>query len=154
MPAGNPCCCGKLWLYGAGISDTWHWIANYPLSGIYMKKYIIALAMVAVLSARTAYLAEEESGEALFERYCSQCHGERDVRSGTVVYYSKETIMLRYKNRQRQLLYKLRNIEKTNLRNEMISAVHRIRDERVLERIVKYIAQPEKPDDGGRSKGL
>ncbi len=120
-----------------------------------MTRYIMVVTMVFVFITTNAYLVQDVSGRDFFKRYCTPCHGENDVRSGTVVYHSKETIMLRYKNKPRILLEKLRNIDKYSISNEMIKAVHQIQDDRVLQLIVEYVSQTDLPGpDKGKIKGL
>jgi hypothetical protein len=94
---------------------------------------------------------DDENGEILFKRYCSRCHGAKDKRSGSLVFYSKNTIVSRYRNRPRQLLYKLRNIEKYSISNIMVTAIHNIEDKKVLAPIVIYLANPELQPDRRKS---
>lgn len=83
----------------------------------------------------------------MFQRYCGRCHGARDIRSGSIVFHSKNTIVSRYRDRPRQLLHKLRNIDKYSISNIMITAIHRISDKRILVPIVKYLAGPGSTED-------
>jgi hypothetical protein len=115
-----------------------------------VKKYLSALLMIVMASA--SFLNGEDEGGLLFKRYCGTCHGENDKRSGTIVFYSKKTLMSRYKNRSRQLVYKLENINKFSISNIMIQAVHKIEDKKTLLLIVNHLSDPDLPLPG-ESKG-
>jgi len=108
-----------------------------------MSKYFLAmLALILSLFSQPA-MAANEDGEALFRRYCGRCHGDSDRRSGSLVFHSKNTIASRYRNRPKQLLYKLEHIEKESISNIMVTAIHNIEDKKILRSIVIHLAVPE-----------
>lgn len=112
-----------------------------------MYKHAQAFIIICLSLFSLSLVENYENGEILFKRYCGRCHGANDKRSGSLVFHSKNTIISRYRNRSRQLLYKLENIDKYSISNTMITAVHKIEDKKVLVLIADYLGKPDLPPD-------
>lgn len=108
-----------------------------------MSKNSLAMLVFILSLLSHPAMAAGEDGEILFRRYCGRCHGDSEKRSGSLVFHSKNTIISRYRNRPRQLLHKLENIEKESISNIMVTAIHNIEDKKILRSIVIHLAVPE-----------
>lgn len=98
----------------------------------------------------------DQDGEFYYNQYCSRCHGNTDLISGDMAYYSKKTLMARYENRSQQLLNRLIYVEKYIKNPSMIQEVHKIKDKNILIRIVNYLSDPDIPLHGSefRERGI
>ncbi len=112
-----------------------------------MNKYALAIIIICLSLFSLSLVENNENGDILFKRYCGRCHGASDRRSGSLVFHSKKTIISRYRNRSRQLLHKLENIDKYSINNTMITAVHKIEDKKILVLIADYLGNPDLPSD-------
>ncbi len=101
---------------------------------------------------RTLY--SHMDGEKAYQLYCSRCHGDTQIRSGTLVFYSKKTIVDRYQNKSVHLLEKLENIDRYIKSHAMIRAVHKINDRTIIIKIVNHLSDPDLKLTGAKNKGL
>jgi|GEM_PF-2714286 len=112
--------------------------------------FLVILAFIAI----SGTLYSQIDGEKAYQLYCSRCHGAEQIRSGTLVFYSKKTIIDRYKNKSVYLLEKLENIDRHIKSHVMIRAVHKIQDRTVIIQIVNHLSDPDLKIPGIKDKGL